>query len=996
MHTQQKRKRLPQPELKMQKFLFFVLTAASCCSVVLCQDMSDSKIPKLRDLLDKTRMGKQFQLLDQHDGKSGASVSETNIAMSLVDALQKWADALEAQISMMRDEVAVLKTSNNHLTDKVSSLEMDNVKLSDEVGHLNKKVDNLSGKMDDVHTDMSVVEGLKDDIVVMSSSFGEFLGHFNNYSLAVMSNYSSVADELSSTVSSIRGLYSTITAMTADSQTLSRNLSSTMIKISTHMSDMESGLGLYKNFTLHRIENIEKEIETMTVGMVNRTMVEKLVAHFSEEITEVKVSSSNNFSVISTEVKGMATAFHQTLYNASFLIFTDVEEVKSKADKLAFEMKDLKSADQTLQNDLMTVSTNLEFVASTNEDRWRSTELKLAGQVNKLEDLSTALINIDNRLRDTESIVPSFNKMNVSLSEFLGSLRSNVSQLDQTASEMKSGMFKMESQLMMNEMTSSANTNATLSLQTRVRKLEENIADVQGKMIDLQTNVVDMADSHRETSKAASHLRGSVTTLESGLMELGRITKKGEINSTMLQLGYRGLERHYVELKRDLFETQLQMVSLNQSLNSIGEVRQDLVSVGLAMANTTSFLTKRIDEVSTFSGLIKEDVNQMSNQTHFIDEKLQRFIYSYNHTSGNMLSSVTKLRDELGKTHNRTAYLEFGLSGIMNYSLEMEGSLKNVQENLSGCLQAIHFLNLNASDFSVRFEYVDKVQAEQSELISTNANHIQGNVSRLSLAANLLETELSRVASSYNRLKHALSNQIQSSGIMEVSIQKMTQESTVIKAELDSIKFTLTSVRTETSGVSVFVTSMQTHLNELTSNMSGMAQNFSTAMNEIEDMREHLATVDNSIGNLNTNLSATVSSLGSSTDHIEALKGNMTTIKTNLVGLGNYINNINGDLSQLLVSFDGYAKKMGTEMSFIKGNMSEMSADMTGTKKFNIDLKKQVETVEFMATSVRNDVTGLTTKIYNIKTSLFEQTNDISAVKVSQEQIKVTYHYNQA
>jgi septal ring factor EnvC (AmiA/AmiB activator) len=115
----------------------------------------------------------------------------------------------------------------------------------------------------------------------------------------------------------------------------------------------------------------------------------------------------------------------------------------------------------------------------------------------------------------------------------------------------------------------------------------------------------------------------------------------------------------------------------------------------------------------------------------------------------------------------------------------------------------------------------------------------------------------------------------------------------------------------------------------------------------------------------------------------------MSTIKTNLVGLGNYINNINGDLSQLLVSFDGYAKKMATELSGIKGNLSDVSIDMTSTKTSSVELKKQLETVEFMATSVRNDVTGLTTKIYNIKTSLFEQTNDLTSVKTSQTHIQV-------
>ena len=959
----------------------------------MCRDLSEV-IPGILNLGElRSRISRQFQHLEQvEDGakSGGGAISETNIAMSLVDALQKWADALEAQISMMRDDVAELKTSNGQLTDKVSTLEMDNVRLTGEVGHLTTKVDELTGKMNNVHDGMNVVEGLKDDILVMSSSFGEFLGHFNNYSIAVMTNYSSVTEELSTTVTSVRGLYSTVTAINSESKSSMKNLSLTLSKISSHMSDMESGLGLYKNFTLQRIETIEKEMESMGGGMVNRTMVEKLVAHFSEEISDVRVSSTQNFSVISNEVKDMATAFHQTLYNASFLIFHDVEEVKSKAEKVASEVKDLKKFGQTVRNDLQSVSASLEYVAGGSEDRWRNSEFKLTNFGAKIEDLLSNLSKVDLRIREVESSIgPTVNQLNVSLSASIGSLRSNVTHLDQVTEGLKSGLFKVESQVRMTEMSQAANGNATVTLQTRVRKVEETVGDLQGKFIEFQANVEDLAEGQADLSRNATLLRGNFANLESGLFELGRLTKKGEANSTMLQLGYRGLERHYVELKRDLFETQLQVVSLNVSLNSVGEIRQDLISVGMAVANTTSFLTNRIEEVATNCGELKEQVYQVWNKTHFTDDKLHRFMNSYNHSSGNMISTLTKFKDELGKSHNRTTYLEFGLAGIMNFSLEIDSTLRLVQDNVTGCILAINDLNLNATYLSAKVDKLNKIQKHQGHLILENANHIEGNVSQLSLAANILETELSRVVSSYSSLKLALSNQIQSVGILELSMQKMTKETLTLKAELDSMKFELTSVKSETTGVNVFVASMQNHITDLTSNVSTVAQNVSDVMSDIGDMKDHLMSVDANVDSLSLNVSQAMNMIGSNDAQFESVKSNMSTIKTNLVGLGNYINNINGDLSQLLVSFDGYAKKMATELSGIKGNLSEFSTEMTTTKTASTDLKKQLETVEFMATSVRNDVTGLTTKIYNIKTSLFEQTNDLMSVKTTQTQIQV-------
>jgi len=972
--------------------IFILLTASSCCSVVMCHDLSEV-IPGILSLGDlRSRISRQFQHLDQfEDGaKSGGSISETNIAMSLVDALQKWADALEAQISMMREDVAELKTSNGQLTDKVSNLEMDNVRLTDEVGHLTTKLDELTGKMNTVHDSMNVVEGLKDDIVVMSSSFGEFLGHFNNYSIAVMSNYSLVTEELSTTVTSIRGLYSTMTAINIESKASMKNFSLGLSKISSQMFEMESGLGLYKNFTLHRIETIEKEVESMGDGMVNRTMVEKLVAHFSEEISDVRVSTTQNFSVISNEVKDMATAVHQTLYNASFLIFHDVEEVKTKAERVASEVKDLKKFGQTVQNDLKSVSASLEYVAGGSEDRWRKSEIKLINFGAKIEDLLLSLSNVDLRIREVESSIgPTVNELNVSLSASIGSLRSNVTHLDKMTEGLKSGLFKIESQVRMTEISQTANTNATVAIQTRVRKVEETVGDLQGKFIEFIANVEGLAEGQADLSKNATLLRSNLANLESGLFELGRLTKKGEANSSMLQLGYRGLERHYVELKRDLFETQLQVVSLNASLNSVGEIRQDLMSVGKAVANTTSFLTNRIEEVSTNCGELKEEIYQMWNKTHFTDDKLHRFMNSYNHSSGNMISTMTKFKDELGKTHNRTTYLEFGLAGIMNFSLEIDSTLRLVQDNITGCILAINELNLNGTHMSAKLEKLSKIQKHQNHLIMENSNHIEGNVSQLSLAANILETELSRLVSSYGGLKLALSNQIQSVGVMELNIQKMTKQTLTLKSEIDSMKFELTSVKSETTGVNVFLASMQNHITDLTSNVSAVTQNVSIAMSDIDDMKDHLMSVDANIDSLHVNVSQAIDNIGSNGVQFESVKSNMSTIKTNLVGLGNYINNINGDLSQLLVSFDGYAKKMATELSGIKGNLSDVSIDMTSAKTSSVELKNQLETVEFMATSVRNDVTGLTTKIYNIKTSLFEQTNDLTSVKTSQTHIQV-------
>jgi hypothetical protein len=44
------------------------------------------------------------------------------------------------------------------------------------------------------------------------------------------------------------------------------------------------------------------------------------------------------------------------------------------------------------------------------------------------------------------------------------------------------------------------------------------------------------------------------------------------------------------------------------------------------------------------------------------------------------------------------------------------------------------------------------------------------------------------------------------------------------------------------------------------------------------------------------------------------MDSNMATMKNNVVGLGNYINNINSDLGAMLTSFDTYVKTMSSDI----------------------------------------------------------------------------------
>ena len=121
---------------------------------------------------------------------------------------------------------------------------------------------------------------------------------------------------------------------------------------------------------------------------------------------------------------------------------------------------------------------------------------------------------------------------------------------------------------------------------------------------------------------------------------------------------------------------------------------------------------------------------------------------------------------------NRTSYLELGLAGLMNFSLELDGTLKVVQDNVTGCVQGINEMGFTNSDLTQKIVKLYELNAYLSKRIVENSNHLKGNASKLSMSNNFLETELRQVTSNYNRLESYLTNQLKSFGEFENQVIK--------------------------------------------------------------------------------------------------------------------------------------------------------------------------------------------------------------------------------
>ena len=86
---------------------------------------------------------------------------------------------------------------------------------------------------------------------------------------------------------------------------------------------------------------------------------------------------------------------------------------------------------------------------------------------------------------------------------------------------------------------------------------------------------------------------------------------------------------------------------------------------------------------------------------------------------------------------------------------------------------------------------------------------------------------------------------------------------------------------------------------------------------------------------------------------VASLESSMETMKSNVVGLGNYINSINSDLGSMLTSFDGYANKINNDIAYVKSNVSELNDDINDMKLNTEDLRIKMDTMDYSTTTLK-------------------------------------------
>ena len=167
---------------------------------------------------------------------------------------------------------------------------------------------------------------------------------------------------------------------------------------------------------------------------------------------------------------------------------------------------------------------------------------------------------------------------------------------------------------------------------------------------------------------------------------------------------------------------------------------------------------------------------------------------------------------------------------------------------------------------------------------------------------------------------------------------------------------------------------------------------------EVTQLAETLTTTRNTLAEVLTKIDflesqghgGSVSRDNSQDDtSVTEVKSLVNTLKTNVIGLGSYINTINREVNSL-------ATKTRESLETVTQQVVELTADVKEIEDDVVDLKlnggsagltNDKITEDFTSNSLRTDVAGLSTKLYTLKTNVFEINGELTGIKTGLESL---------
>lgn len=357
-------------------------------------------------------------------------------------------------------------------------------RLRSDISRMTSQMEETRGGVDVIRT---TLKSTNDDVVTMSTSFTEFIAHFDNYSVAVASNFTTLTGEMLTSITTTNALSKKVSFYNSEFQSSTKELS-------TKLNAADTGLNQFKNFSLQKFEKLEKIVDSLDFKMVNRTTMELLMGQISQEILDVGTLAAANISSVETDMQQLTLTMQDGMKNASSSLESAFDLLKMKTKGLEDDVAELKNTDATLRNDLMAVSGSLEHLAGTHEDRWRNNDLSWVKNAASLTELTGAVDTLEEKIGVLEMLAPFLHHVNSSTISSIETLRSNITNLGLISETLKAGVSKLESVITILDMNTFAVSNSTTTLKKKTQTIESRVDKLQSEANEFLTGFAKLVD----------------------------------------------------------------------------------------------------------------------------------------------------------------------------------------------------------------------------------------------------------------------------------------------------------------------------------------------------------------------------------------------------------------------------------------------------------------------------------------------------------------------
>ncbi len=487
--------------------------------------------------------------------------------------------------------------------------------------------------------------------------------------------------------------------------------------------------------------------------------------------------------------------------------------------------------------------------------------------------------------------------------------------------------------------------NLTAAMLRAMNELSDRVDENDAKLLTLKPDFEALDESHRQLVNQVGaevvQLRVADANASKRLLKMETIG-----NTTDLRLGKIEKMIDVLDVAGESLRTE---VTKNQSKvsNQFGRMEAHFVDLRRSLFERSQELTtldERLDEV-------EEDARRSSSEAE------------------TMLAQITRVYVEQGKL----------IAGLDNRTLSLRADLRT---NISRVLvfaaeNKATLLELRVAEQRLEDEINgvrDAQQRQGAAMASTNAA-AAANATRLAAATAAMQSDADGMTERLQNLEESLSRHVQSTGELEIQMGRVRVGH---KDAVSSLRRNLGE--------------LESTIGELTTNLTAVTVNVGQTQDRVGRLGDRVIATESQLEQHALNFSKEFSNTD---ERFQMLQVNSSTLKANIVGLGNYINNINGDVGKLASTFEKYIGDITRGMVGVAENVTAMEKALekqrSGIQSMKIEqeeirsqsksLDAQVQSLSSIRDSHSKDISGLKNEVSTLRTGMSGITTSLFGLK---------------